>query len=190
MNMNHKKSYCITRSQRGMTLIVGLIMVLIISIIAVSAIRGSNMQELMAGNMRDRNLAFQAAEAGLRMGELLVQSKGETLVFDGTNGLLQNQNKNGAVAGPVAGWNDSKWTQYSKALAVSEIELHLTRMPDYVIELIETEGAGAAASGEAIEYGVNEEESGNRAIYRISSRGFGGSENSRVVLQSTYRAQH
>lgn len=185
-----KQKNITVKSQRGMTLIVGLIMVLLMSIVAVSAIRGSNMQELMAGNMRDRNLAFQAAEAALRTGELIVQNKGGTLVFNDTNGLFNNQNKSDAVVGPVAGWDDDDWKAYALTLKKADIELNLTRMPDYVIELLEVEGAGAAASGESVEYGMNVEEAGNRTIYRISARGFGGSENSKVVLQSTYRAQH
>lgn len=190
MKPMRKQKNIVVRSQRGMTLIVGLIMVLLMSIVAVSAIRGSNMQELMAGNMRDRNLAFQAAEAALRNGELIVQTQGEALVFNDSEGLLNNQNKLDAVAGPVAVWNDATWEAYSLTLNKADIELNLTRMPDYVIELIEVEGAGAAASGESVEYGMNVEEAGNRAIYRVSARGFGGSESSRVVLQSTYRAQH
>lgn len=58
--------------EAGAVLIVGLVMVLLISIIALSGIRSSNLQEAMAGNMRDRNLTFQAAETGLVSGEALV----------------------------------------------------------------------------------------------------------------------
>src|SRR5690606_23790584 len=58
--------------ESGAVLIMGLVMVLLISIVALSAIRSSNLQEAMAGNMRDRNMAFQAAESGVVSGEILV----------------------------------------------------------------------------------------------------------------------
>jgi hypothetical protein len=68
-------------NQSGMVLLVALVMVGLMSIIAVAAIRGSNMQEAMAGNLRDRNLAFQSAEAGLRIGEANVEAGATFGVF-------------------------------------------------------------------------------------------------------------
>ena len=56
-------------SQRGAALIVGLIILVVLTLIGVQAMRTSLVQERMAGNMRERNVAFQAAEAVLRVGE-------------------------------------------------------------------------------------------------------------------------
>lgn len=64
-----KRLYKLHRSQQGVVLIVGLIMVLLISLIALAAIRGSGLQEAMVGNMRGRNLAFQAAESAVKDAE-------------------------------------------------------------------------------------------------------------------------
>lgn len=177
-------------AQRGMVLIVGLVMVLLMSIIGVAAIRGSNLQESMAGNMRDRNQAFQAAEAALRMAESDVTVNGTKWTFDNTKGLLTNQNLKAAPLGPVANWNKSTWDRNAISVAKADIDLQLTKMPGYVIEQVDVEGAGAASMGEATEYGANIEDAGNRVIYRVTARGFGGSEKSEVILQSTYRAQH
>ncbi|OEO27023.1 hypothetical protein AX279_01700 [Pseudomonas sp. J237] len=55
--------------QRGAVLIVALIMLLILTVIAVSSMQGTSLQETMAGSARDKNLAFQASEAALREGE-------------------------------------------------------------------------------------------------------------------------
>lgn len=55
--------------QRGAVLIVALIMLLLLTIIGLSSMRGTSLQENMAGNMRDSNLALQASEAALRKGE-------------------------------------------------------------------------------------------------------------------------
>ena len=55
--------------ERGAVLVVGLIILLVMTLLSVQAMRSNVAQERMAGNMRERNLAFQAAEAALRVGE-------------------------------------------------------------------------------------------------------------------------
>lgn len=177
-------------AQRGMVLIVGLIMVLLMALVGVAAIRGSNLQELMAGNMKDRNQAFQAAEAALRMGEILVQTSEGSLTFNNTNGLFTNQNLSDSALGTVTSWSDEVWKTNAVNLTKSKLDLKLSRTPEYVIERLEVSASGTAASGGAIEYGANVEDAGPTVLYRITSRGFGGSETSAVIVQSTYRAQH
>ena len=55
--------------QKGAALIFGLLLMLVITIIAMSGVRESLMQERMSGNWHDRNLAFQASEAALLEGQ-------------------------------------------------------------------------------------------------------------------------
>lgn len=55
--------------QRGAALVVGLIMMLLLTIIGLSAMQGTSMQEKMSGNMRDTSLALNSAEASLRYAE-------------------------------------------------------------------------------------------------------------------------
>jgi type IV pilus assembly protein PilX len=52
--------------QRGVTLIITLVMLVLITLVGVSSIRTSTMDEKMAGNSRDRDKAFQAAEAAVQ----------------------------------------------------------------------------------------------------------------------------
>jgi type IV pilus assembly protein PilX len=59
----------ISRHQRGAALIVGLIMLLLLTLIGVAGMRDTLLQEKMAGNMRDREIALQAAESALRAAE-------------------------------------------------------------------------------------------------------------------------
>ena len=56
-------------SNRGSALVVSLILLVVLTMLAVQGMRTNVMQERMAGNLRERNLAFQAAEAALRLGE-------------------------------------------------------------------------------------------------------------------------
>ncbi|WP_067983890.1 pilus assembly PilX family protein [Neptuniibacter pectenicola] len=55
--------------EKGAVLVVALIFLLILSLIGVSSMQGTTMQEKMSGNLRDQHSAFNAAEAALREGE-------------------------------------------------------------------------------------------------------------------------
>ena len=55
--------------QRGTILFVSLIILLLLTILGVTAMSNVTMEERMAGNLRDSDLATQAAEAALRSGE-------------------------------------------------------------------------------------------------------------------------
>ena len=52
--------------QAGSALIIALILLLVITVLAVAGMQNTILQERMAGNMHDRNIAFQNAESGLR----------------------------------------------------------------------------------------------------------------------------
>ena len=58
--------------QSGSALVVGLLMLLVMTLTGVAAMHVTSLEEKMAGNARDRSLAFQAAETALRGGEACV----------------------------------------------------------------------------------------------------------------------
>jgi len=60
--------------ERGVALVTALVFLLLLTVIGVTAMRTATVQERMAGNARDRNVAFQAAEETLREGEDAVES--------------------------------------------------------------------------------------------------------------------
>lgn len=53
-------------NQRGVALVVALILLLVITLVGLAAVRGTIMQQKMAANMLDRQVAFQNAEAAMR----------------------------------------------------------------------------------------------------------------------------
>jgi Tfp pilus assembly protein PilX len=61
------------QQQSGVVLIVSLIMMLLLTIIGISGMSVTALEESMAANHRDRNIAFQAAEAALRAGEAKIE---------------------------------------------------------------------------------------------------------------------
>jgi len=58
--------------QQGMVLVVALLFLLIMTILGISSVSSSFMEEKMVGNSLNREKAFQAAEAALRAGELFL----------------------------------------------------------------------------------------------------------------------
>lgn len=52
--------------QRGVSLLIVLVLLLVMSVLGIAILRSSAMQERMSANTRDRSLAFQTTEAALR----------------------------------------------------------------------------------------------------------------------------
>lgn len=166
---------------RGSALIIALVFLLALTMIGTTAMQGTSQQESMAGNMRDRNLAFQAAEAGLRAAERWLQAQATAPNFTngtGGTGYLSAQ--------PDTFWITYNWNNQSLysnntttpptgALALTQ----LSRQPSYVIEDTTQDPSGA---------GNNDPNCASLAYrcYRITSRGVGGSPNAIVVLQATF----
>lgn len=59
--------------QGGAALVVGLILLVVVTLMGISAMRDTTLEEKMAGNLRDSNLAFQASETALRHCENIVE---------------------------------------------------------------------------------------------------------------------
>ena len=177
-------------SERGMVLVIGLVMVLLITIIGISAIRGSGLQESMAGNMRDRNVAFQAAESALREGEAEVSPAVKSLpafTCTGTSkGLCPDQSK--TPASSVIYWSSTQWGTTAKQTTLAFEDV--TSPPRYVVEVLEVDiGSSAAAEGSAIDV-AGMQSTGDATPYRITAQGFGLSSDTQVVLQSSYKRRY
>jgi type IV pilus assembly protein PilX len=68
MNSLHSFELTVGR-QHGAALVVSLLLLLVLTILALGASQTTRLEERMAGNMRDIDMAFQGSEAGLRDAE-------------------------------------------------------------------------------------------------------------------------
>jgi len=75
------------RRQRGATLIVVLILLLIMTLLGLAVLRGTTLEERMTANMYDRSLGFQAAESALRQGEELAKATAVPVAAGCSNGV-------------------------------------------------------------------------------------------------------
>ncbi len=62
------------KQQQGAVLVVSLLLLLVMTVLALGASQTTRLQERMSAGMRDRDLAFESSEAGLRNGERIIDS--------------------------------------------------------------------------------------------------------------------
>lgn len=114
---------------RGFTLIVTLILLVLISLVAAASMRGVALESKMSAAAYDRSIVYQAAESGLRQAEGLASTAAPT-DFP-ANGC----DASGRCAVPVAGatprWLDSAFTAWMASTAAVSTQ---APTPGYVIE--------------------------------------------------------
>ncbi len=166
---NRLVHYRASTFQQGSALIIALVFLLAMTLIGTTAMQGTSQQENMAGNVRDRNLAFQAAEAALRAGErdlintinlpvaVQAQNTGDSWMnyFQNFPSFFLNNTVNPPAAGNV--------------VALTQVG----QQPSYVIENMNN--ADIACLSNLM---LN--------CSRITARGVGGTRNAVVILQSMY----
>lgn len=62
------------RAQAGMVMVIALILISVMMVIVSASLRWAGTEQAIAGNLRDREIAFQAAEIGLKTCELRLQT--------------------------------------------------------------------------------------------------------------------
>lgn len=171
--------------QRGAVLLVGLIMLLLLTVIGMASIRGTDLQERMAGNMRDRSLAFEAAETALRSGEDTVSGlAGLSLPTINAAGYYEdlNETTNNALPDRPTVWNKTVWGTSGKALATGTLA-GVSEQPRFVVEKVLVT-ITTKNSGGCIDFACDTGSVGE--FFRVTARGVGGTADSEVVLQSSF----
>lgn len=159
-------------SARGATLLIGMILLLLMSAVALTSLKAIKTEERMAGNLQDRYLAFQAAEAALREAEGLLDSP-SLPSFGAANGLYRYDQ----TGIPDAfRFTTANAREYPRDLGV------VAHRPLYIVEQMEPGVEQGASLVVGTHYGAE-----MRATYRITAIGYGGAATTRVVLQSSYR---
>jgi len=166
--------------QSGSVLIISLIIMVVLTILGVSGMKSAVLEEKMAGNLRDSQLAFQAAEATLREAEQFIDNNiVSTTNFDtnGSDGLYAKS--------PGKLWDQINWdSNDSLEFANFSSNSAINTSPRYIIQHVATQinnidelnmdnyGQGTGA--------------GRVEMFLITARATGNSGNTVVMLQSTY----
>ena len=156
--------------QTGIALITGLIFMVVLTLIAMAAMRTTMLEERMSGNAQDRDSAFQAAEAALRAGEQVLT--GATLPAFASGTAYTPKIAQGTL---TTYWiSTHPWSTQSVA---AWQPAGTFAAPRYVIEEVGTQAAGGGLGIGAV---------ASSGVYRITARGVGRSSNTIVILQSVY----
>ncbi|MDX1803891.1 MAG: PilX N-terminal domain-containing pilus assembly protein [Alcanivorax sp.] len=166
--------------QQGAALVIGLILLLIMTLLGITAMRGTTLQERMSGALKDKDIALQAAESALRDGEQQV----ETVVapdfsvagwYDSGDGVTRPDWKNNPDDPAETG--DGGVIDYSGSI-------QWKHAPQYYIERLPAVTEDGASGSMALGDGSAKEE---YSFFRVVARGFGNNGNTVTVLESTYR---
>lgn len=161
----HMSSPLLRQRQTGVALLVALVLLVAVTLLGVSAMQGTIMQERMSANQRDVEEAFNLAELAL--------SRGEQTLQDQPTGFLG-----------IDPLNDPS--------DLSEDDDNVTPLTDDDLEGINLDDIAENPMFHIAEIGVICPPGADLGtpcdeLYGITARGTGRSDNTRVVLRSIYR---
>lgn len=166
--------------QKGVVLFVSLILLLILSLIGVTAARMQTVEERMARNENNHQLASQAAEAALRGAEGGLLSGIYSNFAANTNGLYDLAPSAGSVVPTL------DWTLASSSIAYAGPALtavNLAQPPEFVVENLPP----VAIPGDSISEVQYAAPTPPVAVYRVTAFGVGGDSTSTATIQSIFR---
>lgn len=177
--------------QRGVVLIVALVLLLVVTLLGVAVMSGASLDMKMTNNSQERQQAFNAAEAALSQAEaFLMNTEPAVTAYDSscTNGLcffgVSPDVPTSCRVIPTSNvipndpWSDTTldvWNGTSKNRTATTISADVTVTAKYIIEF--RCYVPDAESGTS---------NGNK-FFRITARGYSAAGNAQVMLQSTFR---
>ncbi|MDO9212583.1 MAG: PilX N-terminal domain-containing pilus assembly protein [Methylococcales bacterium] len=194
------------KHQSGVVLVISLIMLLALTLIGVTSSSVTGLEQKMAANTKDINLAFQAAEAALRDVETTLPDKKPTFEYgadttQGKGGLYSLLSADCSATGlPVTprvdtttpslrpfdskvDWNGTKVATYDNTTTKKLAGLY--QPPKYIIEEVSCTPLGSSAGNESLEAGGSVSSSSETEVrMRITARGWGSNANSVATVQS------
>jgi type IV pilus assembly protein PilX len=178
---NHSFQSSGRSKQTGVVMFVALILLLILSLLGVTAARMQTVEERMARNEANRQLGAQAAEAALRSAEDGLLTGIYSNFAANTNGLYQPLLANGS---PVSTMN---WSVPANVLpyagpALSSVPAN-SQTPKAVIENLPS----VAVAGDDISVTSLNPASPPVTVYRVTAQGVGADGTSTTTLQSIVR---
>lgn len=168
--------------ERGTALIFALVMLLLLTLLGITAVTTSSLQEKMAGNMRDQYTAQQAGDSILREGEALVydQTSKPMPTCPPSTAVTQRVWDSGitSVGNPlcltnVAAATDSWWSSNGFTSAVTNG--NTSQQPRYVVEWIQR-----------VEEPLGQNPKKFRYYYRTTGWSVGFTDSARALLQSVF----
>lgn len=164
-------------AQRGVVLVVALVLLAIMSLVGLNAMRSVSSEERMAGHTYDRSVSFQAAESALREAEAAVSLNKPVMAIGDpcTAGICEALPPVPPAPPRAPRWLDDSFTDWQDATAVTSGSVSLT--PQYIVEYLgntfECEPGSPSTTSDC-------------KRYRITARSNAGADRAAVMVQSTF----
>ena len=182
-NMRTQPSFTKQKHQKGAILVFCLIFLTVLTMMGVSSMESTTLEERMSGNMRDYTMAFQSAESAIKAAEAwlvtetnlpLASADGTTIVWsENSMDLSPTDGKNWWEHASVGSW----WISHGVAITgVAQV----STQPRYIIEEYR-----AVNSGQSISIGGGETKV-PRVFHRVTARGVGVNATTSVSIQTTF----
>lgn len=175
-NLNTSKP----EQQKGSVLILSLMILVVLTMIGVSSMSSSSLQEKMTGNFRDREVAFHVAERTLALAEEYLEANINTANLPNTGGLYTRDNGPTHATVTTGTW----WTGSNSQVLSTTIDETRTQ-PRFTIEY---HGEVGNSEGTSINLGGYGSSTGGGTVsnFKVTAYANGLSNNTQVILQSNY----
>lgn len=198
--------------QQGSVLIISLVLLLLLTMVGVTGMNMTSLEERMSGNFRDHEMAFQAAEAALVEAENFIENTNLTTTDFYTNPACTSTNcfKSDCTGGSINGnsgglcftgtftvssepvnsceldgtrpWEDmNRWSnpaQYADADTLTNLSSEAKYIIEFRCFTVRDDTNASADPALLAQWAL---------LFRITALANGGSGDSRVMLQSTYK---
>lgn len=161
--------------QKGAVLVVSLIILLVLTLIAISVLQSSVVEQKISFHYQDANIALQSVDAAQRQVENLIDGLADTSGFINQNGLYES----GQTPDPYLA---STWT--GTVSSVLTLPNFGADPPRYFIERVQTLENGAMSLN-IYNYGQNPQP-GSVTLFRIVTYSTGRSGDAQTIAQSFY----
>lgn len=156
------------QKQQGVVLFMALIFMIMLALLGATAAQNSGLEEHMAGNTRNRDLALQAAEAAIGYVEKIKLKDAAWTggVWDSSRPGLRTYVA--TQANSAAYWNTSTlWNDTNSSVAATTLT-KVDTQPRYIVDKLP--------------------DVGTTKYYRVTARAVGGDSNAVVILQAMFSA--
>lgn len=171
-------SFTARNPQTGAALLMALVFLVLLTIISLSSMQATTLEEKMAGNLRDHDVALQAAETALRDAESYITANTLSFTSTCTGGLCTNGV--GVPTWSTYAWDNTKNASYntspSPAASVTGSAIPaVAKQPRYfIVDLGPNSVIYPGCSG------------GSAQGFKIIARGWGQSDSTTVTLQEIF----
>ncbi|HSZ10150.1 MAG TPA: PilX N-terminal domain-containing pilus assembly protein [Steroidobacteraceae bacterium] len=178
-------------AQRGIVLISSLLLLIVVTIIALSLFRSFGIQEKIAGNMREKQRALQAAESAQEFAEIWLSNGNAANGSLTCSGLVNANLGFGQICSNklplvVADVTNVPWQLNGAPIGVSYLPTNMLINTTTSVANLTNPTYFATPTFYISDMGTSADPNIPGEIYQIDAVGYGGNSNTVAVVESTY----